>query len=69
MKTAPIRKEREERPAGRPALAEAYARVTSRCARKRADMGITVPEAGTYLTYMINIVLAAEFALEVGGAR
>jgi hypothetical protein len=32
-------------------------------------MGITVPEADTHLAYMINIILTAEFALEVGGAR
>jgi hypothetical protein len=27
------------------------------------------PRADTHLTYMINIIVTAEFALEVGGAR
>lgn len=31
--------------------------------------GITVPGAGTHLSYMINIVLAAEFVVEISGAR
>ena len=39
------------------------------CRRAAISPGGDTPEADTHLTYMINIVLTAEFAIEVGGAR